>query len=197
LIADELNVKKVRLLDAATEAVSHSIKPLPKQLGQKFGNKFPSLQKALLALDAELAAPRFLEGDTVNVEAGGETYAVEAGDVEIKAQAKQGFSVAEEGAYVAALVTALTPELVQEGRAREFVRRVQDLRKAANLDVADRIRLFVAASDTLKSAFEAHKVYVTAETLATSLDYGELPAGMSHVDEPLDGEPLRVALLKA
>ena len=66
-------------------------------------------------------------------------------EVEVKAQAKEGFAVAEEGAYVAALVTELTPELVQEGLAREFVRRVQDLRKSTELDVADRINLFVVA----------------------------------------------------
>ena len=57
--------------------------------------------------------------------------------------------------YVAALVTELTPELVQEGLAREFVRRVQDLRKSADLDVADRIELFVEASAGLRSAIEA------------------------------------------
>ena len=50
---DELNVKEVRLLDSATEAVSHSVKPLPKQLGQKYGNKLPEIQKAVAALDAE------------------------------------------------------------------------------------------------------------------------------------------------
>jgi len=48
VIADELNVKKVRLLDSSTEAVSHTVKPLPKQLGQKYGNKFPAIQQAIL-----------------------------------------------------------------------------------------------------------------------------------------------------
>ncbi|HCK66178.1 MAG TPA: isoleucine--tRNA ligase, partial [Anaerolineae bacterium] len=56
VIQDELNVKRVRLLDAATEAVSHTVKPLPKQLGQKYGNKFPALQKAILALNPEEVA---------------------------------------------------------------------------------------------------------------------------------------------
>ena len=51
LFTDELNVKQVRLLDSATEAVSHTVKPLPKQLGQKYGNKFPAIQKAILAMN--------------------------------------------------------------------------------------------------------------------------------------------------
>ncbi|MDO8752537.1 MAG: class I tRNA ligase family protein, partial [Anaerolineales bacterium] len=52
VIADELNVKRVRLLDSSTEALTHTIKPLPKQLGQKYGNKYPAIQKAMLAMNA-------------------------------------------------------------------------------------------------------------------------------------------------
>ncbi len=57
LIEDELNVKKVRLLDTAVEAVSHTLKPLPKQLGQKYGSRFPAIRDALLASDAEIRRP--------------------------------------------------------------------------------------------------------------------------------------------
>ncbi len=67
LITDELNVKKVRLLDATGEAVSFAVKPLSKQLGQKYGNKFPGLAKAIAALDPGIAAPRFLAGQPVKV----------------------------------------------------------------------------------------------------------------------------------
>ena len=143
--------------------MSHTIKPLPKQLGQKYGNKFPAIQKAILALDAEQAARALHGGMALSINVDKERYEVEPGDVEVKAQAKGGFAVAEEGAYVAALVTALTPDLVQEGRAREVVRRVQDLRKSADLDVADRIRLYVEADPELRAAIEAYRTYVTTE----------------------------------
>ena len=114
----------------------------------------------------------------------------------MKAQAKEGFAVAEEGAYVAALVTDLTPELVQEGLAREFVRRVQDLRKTADLDVADRIELFVEASAGLRSAMEAHQDYITAETLTSSLKFSSPPEGASVVEDGFDGEKVMVGLVK-
>ncbi len=197
IVADELNVKQVRLLDASTEAVSHTVKPLPKQLGQKYGNKFPAIQKAVLAMEAEETARTLLSGNALQVKVDGETYEVLPNDVEVKAQAKAGFAVAEEGAYVAALVTELTPELAQEGLAREFVRRVQDLRKAANLDVADRIELFVEASAGLRSAVEAHQDYVTSETLTSRLAFATPSADSSVVEDGFDGEKVKVGLKKA
>ncbi|MCC7119862.1 MAG: isoleucine--tRNA ligase [Anaerolineales bacterium] len=196
VIQDELNVKQVRLLDAATEAVSHTVKPLPKQLGQKYGNKFPALQKAILALSPEEVAGTLRADQPVEVKLDGETYRILADEVEVKALAKEGFAVAEEGAYVAALVTDLTPELVAEGLAREFVRRVQDLRKTAELDVADRIELFVEASAGLKSAIEAHQEYITAETLTTKLSFANPPANASVVEDEFEGEKVKVGLAK-
>jgi len=197
VIADELNVKHVRLLDVATEAVSHTVKPLPKQLGQKYGNKFPVIQKAILAMNPEEVARVLHHGDPLTVKVDGETYSVLSDEVEVKAQAREGFAVAEEGPYVAALVTELTPELVQEGLAREFVRRVQDLRKAADLDVADRIELFVEASAGLKSAIEAHKAYIKAETLTSKLSFGNSLEKMSQAEDEFEGEKVKVGLKKA
>jgi len=196
LFMDELNVKQVRLLDTATEAVSHTVKPLPKQLGQKYGNKFPAIQRAILAMNSEKAAYTLLEGNPLKIQADDGTYNVLPEEVEVKAVAKEGFAVAEEGAYVAALVTELTPELVQEGLAREFVRRVQDLRKSAELDVADRIDLFIEASAGLRSAIEAHQEYITAETLTSNLTFEGPPDGISVVEDAFDAEKVKVGLVK-
>jgi isoleucyl-tRNA synthetase len=184
------------LLDAATEAVSHTVKPLPKQLGQKYGNKFPALQKAILAMNAEEVAHTLMSGETLTVNVDGTEYGILSEEVEVKAQAREGFAVAEDGAYVAALVTELTPELVQEGLAREFVRRVQDLRKSADLDVADRIELFVEASAGLRSAMEAHREYITTETLASNLQFASPPEGASIADDSFDGETVKLGVVK-
>jgi isoleucyl-tRNA synthetase len=196
LFTDELNVKRVRLLDSATEAISHSVKPLPKQLGQKYGNKFPAIQKAILAMNAEEAAHTLLEGNALRVQVNGDAFSVLPEEVEVKALAKEGFAVAEDGPYVAALVTDLTPELVQEGLAREFVRRAQDLRKTAELEVADRIELFVEASPGLRSAIEAHRDYITAETLASRLTFSSPPEAAATVEDAFDGETVRLGLIK-
>ncbi len=197
LIEDELNVKTVRLLDTSTEAVSHTVKPLPKQLGQKYGNKFPALQRAILAMNSEDVARELLGGRPLKVDLGDQAFDILPDEVEVKAQAKEGFAVAEEGAYVAALVTELTPDLIREGLAREFVRRVQDLRKSADLDVADRINLFVVASANLKSAIETHREYITTETLAVALNFSEPPKDASSAEDEFDSEKVKVGLVKA
>ncbi|RME90216.1 MAG: isoleucine--tRNA ligase [Anaerolineae bacterium] len=196
LMAEELNVKNVRLLDASTEALSHSLKPLPKQLGQKYGSKFPAIRQAILDMDAEEGARRLLAGETLTVKVDGETYEILPDEVEVRTQAKEGFAVAEEGAYAAALVTELTPELVQEGLAREFVRRVQTLRKEAGLEVADRIRLFVQPSPGLKSAIEAHRDYITGETLTVDLLFASPPEGAATARHKFDGEEVTLGVMK-
>jgi isoleucyl-tRNA synthetase len=198
LIADELNVKKVRLLDSSTEAISHVVKPLPKQLGQKYGNKFPAIQKAVLGMDSEVAARALMAGQSLHMTVDGQDYDLLPDEFEVKAMAKEGFAVAEDGPYVAALVTELTSDLVNEGLAREFVRRVQDLRKQASLDVADRIKLYVNATPGLSQAIAAHQDYITTETLALELVFSELPASVTARSEDIfDGENVVYGLTKA
>lgn len=196
LLADELNVKKVRALNSAAEAVSYSLNPLPKQLGQKYGNKYPEIRKQVLALDIEKTAAALLSGKTVKLKIDGELLEILPEEVEVRIQAKSGYSVASEGAYVAALVTDLTPELIEEGLAREFVRRLQDLRKTADLDIADRIRVVYSASDLLSRAVLTFNTYIMTETLAVALDSGEVPELWVQIEDEFDGEHVCIALEK-
>jgi isoleucyl-tRNA synthetase len=105
--------------------------------------------------------------------------------------------MAEEGGNIAALSTALTPELIGEGLAREFVRRVQDLRKNAGLEIADRIQIFYKASPKLARAVEHHRQYIAGETLALSLESGEAPPAAPRAEHEFDGESLRVGIVRA
>jgi isoleucyl-tRNA synthetase len=197
LLEDELNVKHVRSLSAAGEAVSYSLNPLPKQLGQKYGSRFPAVRQALLAVAAEDAAKNFLQGQALSLKLGEETLEILPEEVEVRVQAREGFAVAADGAYLAALVTDLTPELAQEGLAREFVRRVQDLRKSAELDIADRIQVVFHASAGLEKAVNSFKDYIMAETLAVELKPGAVPTGWAEVSDEFDGETVSVGLKKA
>jgi isoleucyl-tRNA synthetase len=197
LLTDELNVKKVRLLNAASEAVSYSLNPLPKQLGQKYGSLFPEIRKRILAMEVDKTAIQLMSGEGINVEVNGQTLEILPEEVEVRLQAKEGYSVASEGAYLAALVTDLTPELVAEGLAREFVRRVQDLRKSADLDITDRIHLYYSATPGLLKAIEEFSEYIMTETLAVSMSMQEFPQEAATVEDEFDGEQVKAGLVKA
>ena len=196
LLADELNVRQVRVLGSAGEAVAYSLKPLPKQLGQKYKSQFPRLSQAILALDPEPAARQFMAGQSVTVQVEAESYAIQPDEVEVHAEARPGLVVSADGPYLAALHTTLTPELVQEGLAREFVRRVQDLRKQAGFEIADRIRIHLSASGGLTQAIQVHRSYIMGETLAVAFDSEPAPADAIQAQLDFDGENARVALVK-
>ncbi|MHB0924595.1 MAG: isoleucine--tRNA ligase [Bellilinea sp.] len=194
LLEDELNVKHVRALDKAGEAVAYNLNPLPKQLGQKYGSRFPAIRKALLEADPELASRRLLDGQPVDLVVEGETFSILPEEVEVRVQAREGYAVAAEGSYLAALVTELTPALVREGLAREFVRRVQDLRKQSDLDISDRIRLFYTATPGLMEAVADFKDYIMLETLTVELMESTPPDDTATTLAEFDGEQLTVGL---
>jgi len=197
ILADELNVKQVSVLSSAGEAVSYNLNPLPKQLGQKYKSGFPEVRQAILALDAEEAARSLLNGDPVSVTVGDDTLEILPDEVEVRAEARSGLVVAAEGAYLAALQTDLTPELVREGLAREFVRRVQDLRKQADFDISDRIHMQVSASPDLEQSIREHQDYIMGETLTLELQFNE-PVGEEAIGEfDFDAERVKVGLVKA
>lgn len=197
VLMEELNVKNVRVLSGSQEAAAYTLNPYPKQLGQRFKGLFPKVRKAILALDTETTAQAFLAGDSVDVTVDGEIFAIQPDEVEVRMQAKEGLVVATEGAYLAALDTVLTPELEQEGLVREMLRRVQDLRKTADLAISDRIDVVYQASEKLAAAMKVHVEKIKAEVLAVSLVEGEVPSGWETVSESFGGEEFTVGLKKA
>ena len=192
----ELNVKELAFADGAGELVDVQVHPLPKQLGQKFGRGFPVIRQALAGMDQSDLAARFGTGEAVTVEVDGTSYAVAPEDVEVRSNPHAGFSVAEDGGYLVAVTTDLTPELVLEGQAREVVRRVQQLRKDAGLEISDRIRLHLGESALLRAMFEQHGGYVTDEVLAVETVWtsGKLPS--DRVEFDLDGEMIALGVSK-
>ncbi|HSB89337.1 MAG TPA: class I tRNA ligase family protein [Anaerolineales bacterium] len=197
LLADELNVKRIRLLEAATEAVEFRLNPLPKQLGQKYGSRFPRVREAILRLEAAPAAAGLNEGKPIEVSVDGETLTILPEEIEVRAEARAGLGTAADGGYVAGVVVALTPELEAEGLAREFIRRLQDLRKQAGLDIADRIAVQFDATPRLAQALEAFSETVAGETLAVTLVAQPSPSGEAAAEFSFEGESARVALRRA
>jgi isoleucyl-tRNA synthetase len=201
LVAAELNVKEVGFAEGDTGLVAYRLAPNFRALGPRFGRDAQAVAAALRQVPAELAAelaPRLRAGQRVELEVEGlgrvELGPEEAGVVEEPAT---GWRVVRVGPTAVALDLEVTPELRREGLARDLVRAVQDLRKAAGLEVADRIELAVKADgggeNQVAAAVDAHRDYLLGETLATSLHTA--PQGDGHdtrVD--LDGQEVRIWL---
>lgn len=196
LLADELNVKRVRTLEATGEAVTYQLNPLPKQLGQKYQSLFPKIRSAVLELEAEEAAHKLLDGQSLELTVEGRTYEILPQEVELRAVPLHGLVVATEGAYLAALKTALTPELRAEGYAREIIRRVQDMRKRAGLDIQDRIRIYFQTGEKLGAAFQSWGKTIQQETLATQLLSAQPPKDAFVERYALDEQGLELGIEK-
>jgi len=197
LIADELNVKAVRALDTATEAVEFRLNPLPRQLGQKYGSRFPQIRQAVLALEAASSALRLASGETLSVQVGGESYILLPDEVEVRLEPRAGFAAASDGPYLAALRTELTPDLVREGLAREVVRRIQELRRDLGFQLAQRITVVYQASPELAQALTQHRTFIVGEVLADRFEMGTVSeSDMAH-EFAFEGETLRLRLTLA
>jgi isoleucyl-tRNA synthetase len=135
----------------------------------------------------------------VGVEVGGSDHPLSMDDVQLVLQPLEGYQVERAGTHAVALGLELDDDLRREGLAREVVHSVQAARKAAGLDVSDRIALGLAGDSQLLEAARAHEAYVAGETLATSLAYdgaAHAGAGEPHAVE-IDGRELRIAVARA
>jgi isoleucyl-tRNA synthetase len=197
LIAEELNVKAVRALDTATEAVEFRLNPLPRQLGQKYGSRFPEIRQAVLALEAASSALRLASGETLSVQVGGESYVLLPDEVEVRLEPRAGFAAASDGPYLAALRTELTPDLVREGLAREVVRRIQELRRDLGFQLAQRITVVYQASPELAQALTQHRTFIVGEVLADRFEMGTVSESDVAHEFAFEGETLRLRLTLA
>ncbi len=169
LVLEELNVKSLAFADAVGDLVDIQVFPYPRQLGQKYGAGYPKIRQAMAQMDqAELAA-RFQAGEAVEIQVDGATYLVTPEDVEVRTTPRMGYSVAEGGGYWVAVTTEIDKALEQEGYARELVRRIQQLRKDADLEISDRIVTYIADSELVHEVLEHFGDYIREETLTVDL----------------------------
>jgi len=135
-----------------------------------------------------------LNGKPIEVDLDGEIVSVLPEEMEVRFEAHEGFAAAATGGYVVAIDTAMTPELISEGLVREFVRRVQALRKDADLKVDDRIKIAFNASKLLAEAIASHRDFVMTEILASEMEEMDLPLGDHQAEHSFENQTLLVAL---
>jgi isoleucyl-tRNA synthetase len=194
-LKEEVNVKEVVVETDLASYVTYDIVPRFDVLGPRLGEKVKAVKTALAALEPASIA-RLESGQTIVVTADGSDLELAPGDVTIRRAEREGHLFESDGSSAIVVDTALTPELVAEGLAREIVSRIQNLRKQSGFDVTDTIRIHVAdAGEMILKAFDLYAEHIKSETLAASIDR-KLPAGAKPEEMTIGDESLKVFLDK-
>jgi len=168
VILDEVNVKVLEVLADDSGIVNKSAKANFKSIGPKFGKKVNAVSNAIKNLGKEEIGS-IEKGGVVKIRIDGEEINISKDDVEIISSEITGWLVETAEGVTVALDTQLSSELINEGLAREFVNRIQNMRKDAGFEVIDRIKIIFNGSEKLVKAILAFSSYISNETLAEQL----------------------------
>ena len=194
LIEEELNVKQVVFEAHLDQFMNFSLKPNFKTAGPLLGKRMGAFSKALSALDAAEWAQKFNQGASLSLELEGETFEMTGEHVQVGISSKEGFTVEMANNLFVILDTTLTKDLISEGYAREFVSRIQQLRKSSGFEVMDEIHIAYNGTPVFEAAINAYKEYIQQETLAKTLKVVEQGEFESY---ELNGEMTQIIVTKA
>jgi len=172
LILSETNVKEMEYLIDTTGVLVKSIKPNFKTLGPKYGKIMKQIAAAVNQFGADEIAELESNG-AKDLMIDGQAVVLELTDVEISTEDIPGWLVQSEGGITVALDIVLSADLKEEGMAREFVNRIQNLRKESGLEVTDKIHIRILKHNEINQAINNNKNYICSETLAGQLDLVE------------------------
>jgi len=196
LILSEVNVKEVEYIEDTSGILVKKIKPNFKTLGPRYGKMMKQISAAIGSLEQkDISAFENNGSYTLNLE--GEEVNLSLDDVEIISEDIPGWLVANEGTLTVALDVTVTEELKQEGIAREFVNRIQNLRKESGFDVTDKIHVSIENLDGIAPAVRKHSTYISSQTLADHIELSsfEETKDVSWVD--IDDIPVRIRIRKS
>jgi isoleucyl-tRNA synthetase len=196
LIAEELNVKQISLTSNEVELLDYQIRLLPRLLGKKYGGLLPKIQTAIAAEDPQTLASSIRQDNTVTVEIDGQTVVLLPGEMQVETQAKVGWIIAEDQGFIVGVNIQLTDPLINEGLAKDIVRRIQNQRKNANFTIADTIETYYETGSKLAVVFETWGDYIAEETLTTVLRRSKPPEAAYTEQFELAGEQLLIGLIR-
>jgi isoleucyl-tRNA synthetase len=178
LIKSEVNVKEIELIDEGSGILVKQIKPDFKKLGPRFGKEMKAVAQIINNFGQEEISTLEKEGE-ISVLINKKSFTLCLDDVLISSQDIEGWLVANSGNLTVALDVTISPELKNEGIARELVNRIQNLRKDSGFEVMDRIEVTIQEDPGLMSAVNDNIEYIKRETLTETLQFNkELPLGI-------------------
>lgn len=170
LMQEELNVKEVVFTKDLNEYMDFRLKPNFKVVGPLLRDKMKLFAPALAKLDALEIKEKVEKGESFTVDLGGEEFEVKPEYVNVEIVDKEGFAVAMDNGLFVILDTTLTQDLLDEGYAREFVSKVQQMRKNNGYEVLDKIKIYFNADEEISNAVKVFEEYIKTETLAESIE---------------------------
>ncbi len=170
LILEEVNIKELVILQDDASIVTKSAKPNFKSLGPKYGKLMKKLAEVIKSFSNE-EIMEFEKNGRIEIDVEGNKIELTRDDVEIISQQIEGWLVESQDGITVAIDTELDEELIAEGYAREFVNRVQNIRKEEGLDVVDRINVYVKGDEKLIEYIKKSENYVKNEILANNIFY--------------------------
>ena len=168
LIKAEVNVKEVTLLDDASGILVKQIKPNFKALGPRFGKDMGLIAKEIQSF-SQVQISQLDKQGSIDIVISGNSITLSQEEVEISSQDIEGWLVANSNGITVALDITISPELKEEGIARELVNRIQNIRKDSGFEVTDKIKVHLQKNAELENAVMANEVYIKSETLTEVL----------------------------
>ena len=188
LLLNEVNVQELKFVSGDT--MVKRVKPDFKKLGPKYGKNMKAVAAAVASMSQALINELESKG-SVTFDVNSQPVTIDRGDVEIITEDMPGWQMASDGALTVALDVTITPELRAEGMARELVNRIQNIRKARNYDIQDRIRVTFAPEKSVEQALASHTDYIARQVLASKVDIAAIESADDCV-ESLDIDGLTV-----
>lgn len=195
VILDEINVKAIEFVGDDSEFVNKAAKPNFKVIGPKFGGDVKVVAEHIKKMSRD-EIKEIEKNGAINLMVGGKSFKIGRDDVEIFTQEISGWIVESDGTITVALDTELDDELKMEGIAREFVNRIQNIRKNAGFEVTDRIRVYVDSPIDFAPAIEKMGDYIKSETLAVELSTSKNDGGFSEEVE-IENRKVKISVKKA
>ena len=165
LIKEELNIKNIEFVKDLSTYMNFTVKPNFKAVGRIFGSNIKEFQEKLLGITSEDIS-KLQNNETILMNIGGETKEITLEMVDMRIDSKEGFNIGMLNNEFVILNTTLTPELINEGIARETISKIQQLRKTMNFDIVDRIKVEYTSNDEYENAIKDFIEFISSETLA-------------------------------
>ena len=169
VILDEVNIKELVILEDDSEIVQKSAKANFKSIGPRFGKKVKQAAAAITALGKN-EITKLETGEEISISIDDSELTITKEDIIVVSSEIKGWAVESDGTVTVAIDKELDEQLIAEGLAREFVNRVQNMRKDAGFEVTDKIKIYYSGSKLIIGAVESFNQYIATETLAESLE---------------------------